>query len=122
MIYRRSGVLKKAPADRAGAEYCHGMLHTLPGVFPKGAIDLAIDENDRLYVLTAIGVQCVRSFGLIDVILELPDRSAPLQLAFGNGDGDTLYLRTEQGVYKRKTCNRGAGDQSAELKHVSYYD
>ncbi len=125
MIYsgdNESDVLKKAPVNHVDSEYCHGMLHTLPGVFPKGAIDLAVDENDRLYVLTAIGVQCVRSFGLIDVILELPDRSRPLQISFGNEDNDSLYLRTEKGVYKRKMRNPGASDNVSMSKHVSYYD
>ena len=125
MIYSGSvdsDILKKTPADRTDAVYCHGTLHTLPQTFPKGALDLALDENDRLYVLTAIGIQCVRSFGLIDAILELPDKSRPLQLAFGNTDRQTLYLRTELGVYKRRMCNRGAGVEASEAKHISYYD
>ena len=33
----------------------------------KGAIDMAVDHTDRLFVLTEMGIQCVRSFGLIDV-------------------------------------------------------
>lgn len=94
----------------------------MPQITPKGAIDLAIDEFDRLYVLTAIGVQCVRSFGLIDAILELPDKSRPLAIAFGDIDRDMLYLRTEDGVYRRKMCNRGATDAASEPKHVGYYD
>ena len=89
---------------------------------PNGAIDLAIDENDRLYVLTAIGVQCVRSYGLIDAILDLPDKSHPLMISFGDRDGDMLYVRTEIGVYKRKMCNRGASKEATEPKHVGYYD
>ena len=125
MIYsgdEDSDVLTKTPIDRPDAKYCHGMLHTLPQVSPKGAIDLAIDECDRLYALTAIGVQCVRSFGLIDAILDLPDNSRPLAIAFGGEYGDMLYLRTQNGVYKRKTCNRGATDEATEPKHVRYYD
>lgn len=117
-----SDVLRKAPVGRPEERYCHGMLHTLPNVWPKGAIDLAIDENDRLYALTAIGIQCVRSFGLIDAILDLPDRSRPLQIAFGNGERDMLFLRTEEGVYKRRMCSRGAGNEATQPKHTSYYD
>ena len=115
-------VLMRAPVERPDAEYCHGTLHTLPRVSPKGAIDLAIDENDRLYALTAIGVQSVRSFGLIDVILDLPDRSAPVMLAFGAEDPDTLYLRTADGIYKRKMLSRAALGAATEPKHTSYYD
>ena len=125
MIYsgsEDSDVLTKTPVDHPTAKYCHGMLHTLPQASPKGAIDLAIDENDRLYVLTAIGVQCVRSYGLIDAILDLPDKSRPLMISFGDRDGDMLYVRTEIGVYKRKMCNRGASEEATEPKHVGYYD
>ena len=125
MIYsgdEDSDVLTKTPVDREDDKYCHGMLHTLPQVTPKGAIDLAIDECDRLYALTSIGVQCVRSFGLIDAILDLPDKSRPLMIAFGGEERDMLYLRTEDGVYRRRTCNRGATDAATEPKHVGYYD
>ena len=117
-----SDVLRKAPVGRPDEGYFHGMLHTLPGVLPRGAIDLAVDENDRLYALTAIGIQCVRSFGLIDAILDLPDRSSPLQIAFGYDDRDMLYLRTQAGVYKRRTCARGAGEEASQPKHINYYD
>lgn len=122
MVYsgcEESDILQRAPIDRREEKYCHGTLHTLPQVQPKGAIDLATDENDRLYALTAIGVQCVRSFGLIDVILDLPDSSRPQRIAFVN---DFLYLRTELGVYKRRMCARAAGGAPAEPKFVSYYD
>ncbi len=125
MVYsggEETDALRKAPVGRPDEGYFHGMLHTLPGVLPRGAIDLAVDEDDRLYALTAIGIQCVRSFGLIDAVLDLPDQSRPLQLAFGNVDRDTLYLRTEKGVYKRRTCCRGAGDAASQPKHTSYYD
>ena len=125
MIYsgsEDSDVLSKAPVGRADERYCHGMLHTLPRVSPKGAIDLAIDENDRLYALTAIGIQCVRSFGLIDAILDLPDRSRPLQIAFGNDERDLLYLRTKECVYQRRMCSRGAEETASQPKHISYYD
>lgn len=115
-------VLTGAPTGRADERYCHGMLHTLPRVSPKGAIDLALDEDDRLYVLTAIGVQCVRSFGLIDVILDLPDDSRPLQIAFGDDERDLLYLRTEKGAYRRRMRARGAENEASQPKHTNYGD
>lgn len=45
----------------------HATLHTIPMQKVKGAIDMAVDHTDRLFVLTEMGIQCVRSFGLIDV-------------------------------------------------------
>ena len=96
----------------------HATLHTIPRIYPKGAIDMAIDANDRLYVLTAIGIQCVRSFGLTDVILELPDDSLPLAIAVT----DALYVKTEKAVYKRKLCEDCTNSRNLERKYMSYYD
>jgi len=96
----------------------HATLHTVPRFYPKGAIDMAVDKADRLFVLTSIGIQCVRSFGLIDVILDLPDSSNPLDIAVS----DALYVRTEKGIYRRalrEVCTR-CDDQPR--KFSSYYD
>lgn len=96
----------------------HATLHTIPRIYPKGAIDMAIDANDRLYVLTAIGIQCVRSFGLTDVILELPDDSLPLAITVT----DALYVKTEKAVYKRKLCEDCTNSRNLERKYMGYYD
>ena len=96
----------------------HATLHTIPRIYPKGAIAMATDAVDRLYVLTAIGIQCVRSFGLIDVILDLPDSSKPIDIAVT----DALYIRTEQGVYCRALCTDCTDFKDPQRKHVSYYD
>lgn len=96
----------------------HATLHTIPRIYPKGAIDIAVDANDRLYVLTSIGVQCVRSFGLIDIILDLPDDSSPLSIAIT----DALYVKTEKGVYKRKLCEECTDFHNPRRKYTSYYD
>lgn len=75
----------------------HALLHTIPCVEPKGGIDIDVDVNDRLYVLTGIGIQCVRSFGLIDVILDLPE-DKPLGICVT----DSIYVKTDVGVFRRK--------------------
>ena len=105
------------PAD-VEKRLLHATLHTIPRIDPKGAIDMAIDKADRLYVLTAIGIQCVRSFGLIDVILELPDKSLPIGIAIS----DALYVRTESGIYKRVLCEVCTKSDEQPRKFVSYYD
>lgn len=96
----------------------HATLHTIPRIYPKGAIDMAIDGNDRLYVLTSIGIQCVRSFGLIDVILDLPDDSTPL----GINITDALYVRTEKGVYRRTLCEDCIDFNTPRRRYTEYYD
>lgn len=96
----------------------HATLHTIPRIYPKGAIALAGDATDRLYVLTAIGVQCVRSFGLIDAILDLPDDSAPVDIAVT----DALYVKTQRGVYRRPLCPDCTDFEHPARKYTSYYD
>ena len=96
----------------------HATLHTVPRIYPKGAIDMAVDRADRLFVLTAIGIQCVRSFGLIDVILELPDQAKPLEITVL----DALYLKTENGTYKRSLREICTENDGHPRKFVSYYD
>lgn len=96
----------------------HATLHTIPGIYPKGAVAMATDAVDRLYVLTAIGIQCVRSFGLIDVILDLPDNSAPVDIAIN----DALYVKTECGVYRRALREDCTDFENSQRKYTSYYD
>ena len=96
----------------------HSTLHTISRYYPKGAIDMVIDGNDRLYVLTAIGIQCVRSYGLIDVILNLPDDSMPVAICIT----DALYVETEKGVYRRRLCEDCTDFDTPRRNYTSYYD
>ncbi len=96
----------------------HAMLHALPHQSKIGVIDMAVDKTDRLFVLTQMGIQCVRSFGLIDVILDLPDNSSPLEIAVL----DYLYVKTEKGIYKRELREDCIKDSTEKRKQTSYYD
>ena len=79
---------------------------------------MAVDRTDRLYVLSAMGIQCVRSFGLIDVILALPDDSAPLEIVIA----DALYVRTEKGCYRRALHEICVIADEKKRRGCSYYD
>lgn len=118
---RHEDIVYMFPVDAAGADVrglLHAALHTIPRYEPKGVIDMAVDRADRLFVLTAIGIQCVRSYGLIDVIFALPDASVPLAVAIG----DALYVKTEQGIYRRALCDISLTESEARRRFVSYYD
>lgn len=95
----------------------HAMLHTIPRTGIRGAIDMAVDKTDRLYVLTSIGIQCVRAYGLIDIILGLPDNTEPLAVAVT----DALYVKTAGGCYKR-ALHEACTAAVTERRHISYYD
>ena len=79
---------------------------------------MAVDKADRLFVLTSIGIQCVRSYGLIDAILDLPDRTKPIKIAVS----DALYVKTESGVYRRELREICTADGAEKRRHISYYD
>ena len=101
-----------------GNRNLHSALHTIPRISANGVLDMAVDRTDRLFVLTEIGVQCVRSFGLVDVILHLPDSSKPIKIAIT----DALYVQTETGIYKRKLCESCVTETDDKRKYASYYD
>jgi hypothetical protein len=95
----------------------HVALHTIPRYEPKGAIDMVVDPGDRLFVLTAIGVQCVRSYGLIDVILDLPDDAKPLAINLT----DALYVKTEKGIYRRVLTDECVSKDGPHWRSSDYY-
>ncbi len=87
----------------------HAYLHSLPGTRRRGPADIAVDRNDRLFALTEMGIQCVRSFGLVDVILDLPDGGKAEKIAVD----DALYVKTERGIYRRKLADGCADREKA---------
>lgn len=118
---RNDDVVRMYVADNKVAierSILHATLHTIPRIYPKGAIDMAVDGKDRLYVLTAIGIQCVRSFGLIDVILDLPDDSMPIAINIT----DALYVKTEKGIYRRNICDDCTDFDAPRRGHTEYGD
>ena len=101
-----------------GGRYIHGMLHTLPDYRYAGATDICVDEYDRVYAATEIGIQCIRSFGLIDCILQLPQDAVPERLALRD---HTLYAETSDGILMRNIIADGRHDTPTEPAFASYY-
>ena len=86
-----------------------------------GATDIVVDCKDRTFAATELGIQCIRSFGLIDVILPLPNNDIPLRV---NMVGDILYADCGDTVYCRKT-KTSAKEDPLEItlpKYTSYYN
>ena len=110
-------IVNESPC-RPGAFLAHSVLHTVPRQKARGAIDMAVDRTDRLFVLTEIGVQCVRSFGLIDAILSLPDGSEPKEIAVA----DALYVKTDAGCYRRALCPVCVNESEPKRRQTDYYD
>ncbi len=106
-----------------GARKIHGMLHEKGDFDIPGALDICVDREDRVYAATEMGIQCIRSFGLIDVILDNPDGLQVKRLAFAPDGSSVLYAETARGVYKR-TLAVGAlpEGQYSQPCHTSYFD
>ena len=104
------------------APYMYGFLHHKSDFRCIGPTAMCIDSEDRLYVATEVGIQLIRSYGLIDVILSNPDHSAITAMQLGTDS--YLYVKTEQGCYRRKLENKQPADPAAitEPKNASYYD
>lgn len=116
VIYAQSVLPNQKMSEKKTLAY----LHTESEYEYSGAFDLVLDEQDRIYAATEMGIQCVRSFGLVDVILPLPQGEIPRRLAFV---GNMLYAETEQSCYCRRMKVNGIGNQRPVPPTVkSYYD
>ncbi|MBQ7604285.1 MAG: hypothetical protein IJU75_04960 [Clostridia bacterium] len=87
----------------------HGMLHILPDFRMPGAYSLCVDDVDRVYAATELGIQCVTFNGLVEAVLEPPaPLAAVTKLAFGGEGYRYLYASTEDGrIFRRKMEHAG---------------
>lgn len=108
-----------APDGTLGARYLHGALHLATDFETPGAIGVCVDSDDRLYALTEIAVQTVRSYGLIDVMLSLP-AGKPERIAFGGEN--MLYVQSSEGIFRRRLLTSARTDIPSAAKYTSYYD
>ncbi|MBQ6165458.1 MAG: hypothetical protein IJK23_13385 [Clostridia bacterium] len=96
-------------------------LQTATDPQDPGAFGLCVSEDDWTLAATGLGVQCVRSFGLVDAILPLPGNAVPKQIRLS---GNLLYADCGDAVFCRKMKIRGKqpGDKPSPPKHNGYYD
>ena len=96
-------------------------LHAPTDFHCPGAYDICVDSKDRVFAATELGVQCVRSYGLVDVILPLPRNEIPQKLAISD---DRLYADCGEKIYSRKIKSTAKNDAlQPEMPHfTSYYD
>lgn len=89
------------PDGSLEGRFLHGALHLNTDFIIPGATDLCADTSDRVYAATELGIQVIRSFGLIDVILPLPDGLIPERVEFGEEDPCVLYAEAGGRVFCR---------------------
>ncbi len=96
-------------------------LHMPTEFTSPSAYDICVDCNDRVFAATELGVQCIRSYGLIDLILPLPKNETPRRLTISGGYlfaqcGDKTYCR------KIKSSAKEVSLEPKAPKFISYYD
>jgi len=123
---KNSGVIAMTirPDGSLTGRFVHAVLHMETDCFVSGAFDLCTSSDDRLYAATESGIQSIRSFGLIDAIIPLPDGLVPREIEFDTADGVTyLYARTGGKIFRRRWLQGGrVSDTPAEPLNRGYYD
>ncbi|MBS6565459.1 MAG: hypothetical protein KH317_08705 [Clostridiales bacterium] len=96
-------------------------LHMPTDFINPGAYDICVDCNDRVFAATELGVQCIRSYGLIDLILPLPQNQVPRRLAIKDG---CLYAECGGKIYSRKIKSSAKKllSEPETPKFIGYYD
>ncbi len=103
--------------------YVFASLHVPTEFRNPGVLDFCIDSGDRLYAATELGIQCVRSYGLVDVILLNPQRASAVCKLHLDEDGrlyasssDEAYVRQLKEIFPAQSCSVSTPKQSG------YYD
>lgn len=102
--------------------YVLATLHVATESHSPGVFDLCIDREDRLYAATELGIQCIRSYGIVDAILLNPERTAAVSSLELEEDGK-LYALSSAATYVRQLKNKGIQTNAIMIpKHSGYYD
>ena len=90
------------PDGSLKGRYIHASLHRNTDFVYAGAFDICVGAHDRLYAATELGVQCVRTFGLIDVISPLLSRIIPEKIKISMvGEEKKLVVLANNASYER---------------------
>ena len=102
--------------------YLFASLHVPTECVDPGVYDMCVDTEDRIYAATEMGIQCVRSFGLVDGILLNPEK-APVEAIELLADGK-LYVRSKESVFSRELQDKQPNlpDVIYEPRQIGYYD
>lgn len=122
---RRRGCIYQAPILSDGTlapVRIFGPLHTPMDFRLPGAFDLCVDQDDRLYAATELGIQILRSGGFVDVILDNPENT-PADRIWLTEDS-WLYARCGEVTFRRKLRNKkpASPDQITPPQFLGYGD
>jgi hypothetical protein len=111
------------PDGTLSGRYIHGAMHDYTDFAYPGATDLCVDAHDRIFAATECGIQCVRSYGLIDAIAPLPADRVPERVMLTVRDGERyLIASSEDGCWMRKLMPDAQGKEEKQPFPHAYYD
>ena len=103
-------------------ELIHSHIHRHTDFLFAGASDIAIDNHDRLFAATEIGIQAIRAWGLSDAIAPLPENLIPKNIEVLTEENKSfIVVGTEKGIYKREIEVYGELPENFPYPN-SYYD
>ncbi len=93
-----------------------GICHVAAEFREPGVFDLCVSDNDIIFAATEIGIQCMRSSGLTDVILRNPDDIPVERIALD--ENGMLYAQIGHQLYARPLNGARAADPQISTKPI----
>ncbi|MCA9078255.1 MAG: gluconolactonase [Planctomycetaceae bacterium] len=92
----------------------YGLLERVDGVegtpanpVISAALDIAVDTEGRMYVVTSLGIQVLDPLGRVHLILNKPQSGVIQGITFGGPDHDRLYVSSRNQIYSRRIKAKG---------------
>ena len=73
----------------------------------SAALDIAVDTEGRMYVVTSLGIQVLDPLGRVHLILNKPQSGVIQGITFGGPDHDRLYVSSRNQIYSRRIKAKG---------------
>ena len=94
--------------------YSFARIHLAEDVLYKGVAAICVDDHDRLYAATALGIQTFSWEGHCNCVLTLPNNAIPALVGFSDEDPSRLcVVDLENRFYERQVLTRAVDDSVA---------
>ena len=93
----------------------YGWLHVTDRL-QSGADGMAVDDQGRIYVATAMGIQVLDQLGRVNFIISKPQAAWLSNVAFGGPERDLIYVTCGDSVYSRRLNAKGVDSWKPPLQ------
>ena len=100
-----------------------GSLYTDTFIKKRGVSATCVDSEDRIYLVTDMGIQVLKGYGIVCAIIDSPFDKRAEGIAFGGEGMRYLYVKCDGKVYRRLWNVAGRPDEKTVTKPASrdYY-